>query len=123
MRNISILHKCEGERLALDALHRIQHRSWPEIARLPRYWQIPMTSLYMWAVGRRDLANVHKIKLGIPVKVLTVPCSACGDVHAIDRACQKTVIVRTKRKPREYKDLWAWPVKELRQAIENRIEA
>jgi len=62
--------------------------------------------------------------LGLPALVPTVACSACGDVHAYDRACEMTVIIRpkTQRKPRAYKDLWDWPVELLRSAIKNREE-
>ena len=99
---LSPLHTCERERLQLLALNSIGHRSWPAIARLPRYCQIPMTSLYMWATGKRPLADEWLDVLGIPhekpAPVCNNPdCEGYGEPHIYD--CREQV-VKAKAKPR-----------------------
>jgi hypothetical protein len=116
------LHTCESERLQLAALNRVNGKSWPHIARLPRYSGIPFTSLYMWAKGERPLADEHLARLGIPhekpAPVCNNPdCEGYGEPHVWD--C-KTQTVKRKGKPREYKDLFAMPKNVLLWKLENR---
>ena len=59
------LHTCEGARLEVLELHRTKDMSWPEIAHVAKYRGIPMTSLYMWATGKRKLKSEYRKKLGI----------------------------------------------------------
>ena len=59
------LHTCEGARLEVLELHRTKDMSWPKIAQKAKYRGIPMTSLYMWATGKRKLKSEYRKKLGI----------------------------------------------------------
>lgn len=121
-KSIAYLHRCEAERQALLDLNRLDSLSWPDIARLPRYSGIPFTSLYMWATGKRPLADKWLDKLGIPhekpAPVCTNPnCEGYGEPHVYD--C-RTQTVRRKSKPRQYKDLFAMPKNVLLWKLENR---
>jgi len=119
---VGILHASERERLSLAALNSIGNMSWPKIARLPRYSQIPMTSLYMWVKGKRPLSDEHKQRLGIPYERLAPACSSCGKVHAYDRACEMQVIIKEKPKPKNPKRIdrhpryYAWIFEQLTKA-------
>lgn len=63
-------------------------------------------------------------KLEIVRFELAPVCSACGEVHAIDRACEKTVIVKhqTKKLPPRYQFGWLmsfYETKEWAEIIHN----
>ena len=92
------LHTCESERRALLDLNRLDCMSWPDIARLERYSEIPMTSLYMFAIGKRPLADEHKLKLGIPVQQ---PVDVCPIHHVVHDYDCRTQTVRKKAKSNE----------------------
>jgi len=123
---LTTLHTCEGERQDLLDLNTIDGKSWPEIARLPRYSGIPFTSLYMFAKGKRPLADEWLDKLGIPhekpAPVCTnQSCEGYGEPHVFDCRTQQ---VKSKSKPRSRPVRWGWlwdmPQDELRLAMENK---
>lgn len=114
---VGILHKCERERLALRSLNSISRMSWPKIARLPQYYPIPMTSLYMWAMGKRDLSDEWKIKLRIPVEIPTPVCSVHGVVHCYDCAVE-TVKAKAKQRPPRHQFGWLMSFYETKEWAE-----
>lgn len=123
IKKISTLHTCEAERLAMAALNTTNHMSWPRIARLPRYCQIPMTSLYMWAKGERPLSDEHKRTLGLPYEKLAPVCAnpdckEYGKPHTWDCRTQ-TVKQKPKARRRKWRDI---KTSDLLRALENRHE-
>ena len=115
-------HTCDTEREALKMLHDTSGLSWRKIAQMPKYRGIPAGSLCSFATGKKDLANEYKARLGIPFETLAPACSACGQVHAIDKACQKVVTVRKRKTFKTWTDLFSLSSKEVSWLLENRVE-
>ena len=106
-------HSCDSIKAHIKELRALKI-PWRKISRM--YADIPPGSLQMWVDGKRELADEHKVKLGLPIKIPTIPCSACGKVHSYDRACEKVVVIKDKPKPKKQRPrypryycwLWEW---------------
>lgn len=116
----------------LKGLHDTSGLSWRKISNLSQYKGIPFGTLCAIANGA-DVPHKWKPHFGLPALVPTVACSACGRVHAIDRACEMVVTVRQKRKapsPKKWRDahtpqgteFFDLPIYLLKTALENREE-
>jgi hypothetical protein len=73
--------------------------------------------------GVYPVSPEKRTALGLPATAPAPVCTACGQVHAIDRACVLRVTVRAQPKARTtWRSLWDIPTDELRQMLENRKE-
>jgi len=97
---------------------------WSEIMQIAKFRGIPKRTLSMIYLGKRDVPKKFRRQLGEPDTAPAPVCTACGKVHAIDRACELTVTVRRKGKPRKRQIRWGWlwdvPQNELIQMINER---
>ena len=85
---------------------------WEEIAAMPEFnhpLRIPQRTLYMIYIGKRAVPKKYCRQLGEPETAPAPVCSACGKVHAYDRACEMQVIVKPKPVPRKRKQKARYP--------------
>lgn len=61
--------------------------------------------------GVFPLRMEKRLALGLPIYSRARVCTACGQVHAFDRACQMTVTLRKPRKPRRQAHQFGWLLK------------
>jgi len=111
-------HKCDIIKAQLNELHDTYGLSWRKIAKMGEYKGIKPGTLWAIAKGEREIPDKFKARFGIPYEAPAPVCLVHGVVHCYD--CQSQVVTKRKRKPRVYRSLFDWPVKELARALENR---
>ena len=111
-RSAEYRHACDIVWKDIDGLRNTFSLSWRKIACTPKYQGIPAGTLCAFYKGKREIPIEYRAQLGIPYELPAPACAECGIVHI--GACPK------KRKPRVYRSLFDWPVKELARALENR---
>lgn len=82
------------------------------------------TDIQRILVGVFPTGAEKRIALGLPALVPASACTACGNVHTVDRGCEVEIVIKKKRRARTKapRDLFDIPTKRLRWMLENREE-
>lgn len=111
------LTKCKGVKDELTALRDTYGLKWSEILEIPRFADIPLPTLSMIYLGKRDVPKKYRKQLGEPETTEVPVCPIHGDAHTYD--CTKQT-VKAKSEPRRKTKWRDVSTKELLWALANR---
>ena len=102
------LTKCKGTRDELRTLRDTYGLKWSQILEIPKYSLIPLQTLSMIYLGKRNVPKKYRKQLGEPLLISTAACIECGIVHV--GKCPKP---KPWKQPKKYRLGYAWIFEQL----------